>query len=228
MATPERTNMQATYFGENIEIVGCSFDEDGSIARVHFKNYSQYRKEFCGATQYSSLMDVKAEGSQEELNKFLQTFNNSERTKEMKTATTGSAKHSPAIKDKTLKELADIYNSKVSKNERIKAFRDRSTALRRIAEINSAKPSRGNRMNESQLKTPELKLVGKKSSLAGKYLYKLAKINPRRAGTHGWKSYEVLKDGMTYEQFTAAKGGSKHLLHDIEKGWVEARDKPKA
>lgn len=216
--------MFATHFGEKIEIVGCSFDDDDTIAKVHFKCYSQYQQEYCGATQYTSLMDVKADGDREELIKYLQSFKNLRKDKTMKTATTGSAKHTPDNKDKSLKELTADYNSKVKPSDRIKTFRDRPTALRRLAKVSGAKPSKGKKMEPNVIK-----LVGKKSSVAGKYLYKVAKVNPRRAGTHGWKSYELLQDGMTYEQFVAQKGaGSKHLTHDIKKGWVEARANPKA
>lgn len=61
---------------------------------------------------------------------------------------------------------------------------------------------------------------GRKSSLAGKKIKILAKENPRREGTHGHKSFSLMKDGMTYEEFVKAGGRPADLKWDIEKGNV--------
>lgn len=81
---------------------------------------------------------------------------------------------------------------------------------------------------ESTGAEPIIRLVGKRSSLAGKFLYKVVASNPRRPGSHGWYSFEALRDGMTYEQFIMSKGGAKHLAWDIDHGYVIALDKPRS
>lgn len=79
-------------------------------------------------------------------------------------------------------------------------------------------------------KSKKAPAAGKASSLKGKKLYKKVKDNPRRKGTHGFKAYALIKDGMTYEAFIAAAdkakiggGGAKHLRWEIDRGRVVAK-----
>jgi hypothetical protein len=44
------------------------------------------------------------------------------------------------------------------------------------------------------------KMPVSRSAFSGKKITKLTKENPRRAGTHGHKSFALLMPGMTYEQ----------------------------
>jgi hypothetical protein len=46
---------------------------------------------------------------------------------------------------------------------------------------------------------------------------------PRREGTHGFKSFALIKNGMSYEAFIAAGGRTKDLAWDIDRKRVEAR-----
>ncbi len=48
-------------------------------------------------------------------------------------------------------------------------------------------------------------------------IVKLVQYNPRRDGTHGWDSWEVLKPDMTYEQFLKAGGRHVDLAWDVQK-----------
>lgn len=66
-------------------------------------------------------------------------------------------------------------------------------------------------------------LPGPHSSLAGKRLYKKVEANPRRAGTHGFTSFALIKDGMTYEEYRLAGGRSNDLAWDIAHGFVEVK-----
>jgi DNA-binding MarR family transcriptional regulator len=65
---------------------------------------------------------------------------------------------------------------------------------------------------------------GPRSKLDGKKLYRIAKTNPRREGTWGYKSFELIKDGMTFEAYKAAGGRNNDLAWDIAHGFVEVRD----
>lgn len=153
--------------------------------------------------------------------------------------------------NKPIGDIVKLYNSLVPASKHVKKFRDKATALRRLTEAFAGETKKNATKKPTAAKndsTPKAKakpkaavvekavtpppagqitLVGKKSSLAGKFLYKAIKENPRREGTHGWHSWNCLKDGMTYEQFILNRGGNKHLAWDIKAGHVEVRSKPK-
>lgn len=64
---------------------------------------------------------------------------------------------------------------------------------------------------------------GPRSSKNGKKIFKLVDGNPRREGTHGHKSFALIKDGMTYEQYMQAGGRNNDLGWDIDHKYVELR-----
>lgn len=53
------------------------------------------------------------------------------------------------------------------------------------------------------------------SKFSSKKITKLVKDNPRRKGTWGWKSFNLIKSGMTYEQYLAAGGRRNDLAWDV-------------
>lgn len=72
--------------------------------------------------------------------------------------------------------------------------------------------------------------VSARSKMAGLKLYpagKSKKENPRKAGSHGWRSMKIIMDnpGITYEDFIKKGGRSNDLAYDIGKGFAEARGK---
>lgn len=62
---------------------------------------------------------------------------------------------------------------------------------------------------------------GRVSQFAGKTIVRLVKGNPRREDTHGYNSWNLLKKGMTYEQYIAAGGRRVDLAWDLMKGNVK-------
>jgi DNA-binding MarR family transcriptional regulator len=66
---------------------------------------------------------------------------------------------------------------------------------------------------------------GPRSNLSGKHIYRISKTNPRREGTHGYKSFALIKDGMTFEAYRQAGGRNNDLAWDLDHGFVEMRDK---
>ena len=110
-------------------------------------------------------------------------------------------------------------------------FRDRATAEQRVAELIKAhnelagptsKETKTKKMTEAPIApTTEKSARGRTSSLAGKTLVKLSAENPRREGTNGWKSWNLISEGMTYEQFIAAGGRRVDLAWDIKAGNIE-------
>jgi hypothetical protein len=64
---------------------------------------------------------------------------------------------------------------------------------------------------------------GRTSSLAGKTIVKISAENPRREGTNGWKSWNLIKAGMTYEQYVAAGGRRVDLAWDLKAGHIELK-----
>lgn len=63
--------------------------------------------------------------------------------------------------------------------------------------------------------------AGRPSAFAGKKIQKLADKNPRREGTAGYKSWEKIRNGMTYEQYLEAGGRRQDLAWDIEHKYVK-------
>ena len=67
--------------------------------------------------------------------------------------------------------------------------------------------------------------AGRKSSFQGQKLFPLAQENPRRKGSFGWRSFEVLrqKPGIEYAEFLADGGRRVDLAWDIKHGYVTAK-----
>lgn len=64
---------------------------------------------------------------------------------------------------------------------------------------------------------------GRPSELAGKKIHIKAKENPRRKGTAGYKSFELMKEGLSVEDFVAAGGRMADLRWDIKHKHVEVK-----
>ena len=57
--------------------------------------------------------------------------------------------------------------------------------------------------------------TGRPSAFSGKRITRLVKENPRRKGSAGFKSFSIIKSGMSYEQFLAAGGRRQDLAYDV-------------
>ena len=68
----------------------------------------------------------------------------------------------------------------------------------------------------------EIKLPGpgRSSKFLSKTIHKNIQNNPRRHGTYGYRSWEIIEDGMFYEAYYAAGGRQRDLKWDLDKGWV--------
>lgn len=64
---------------------------------------------------------------------------------------------------------------------------------------------------------------GRNGSLAGMVIYKKTDKNPRREGSIGFKSFALIRNGMTYNQYIDAGGRNKDLRWDEEHGFVEIK-----
>lgn len=68
---------------------------------------------------------------------------------------------------------------------------------------------------------------GRRSAFEGKTIIANRSINPRRAGTHGFRSYAVLmeagKKGLAYADYIAKGGRPNDLAWDLERNWVEVK-----
>lgn len=63
--------------------------------------------------------------------------------------------------------------------------------------------------------------AGRPSKYAGMVIKKVEKENPRKKGTSGYKSWELLRSGMTYEAYIAAGGVRRDMEWDLDRGWVK-------
>ena len=64
---------------------------------------------------------------------------------------------------------------------------------------------------------------GRKNANAGKKIYLKVEGNPRRVGTIGYKSFSLLRNGMTLEEYLAAGGRNVDLRWELSKKTVELR-----
>ena len=73
--------------------------------------------------------------------------------------------------------------------------------------------------------SPNTAEATRNSQFAGRKPYPKTKANPRREGSHGFRSLGIIiaKPGIGYEQFLAAGGRNRDLRYDVAKKHVEAR-----
>lgn len=64
---------------------------------------------------------------------------------------------------------------------------------------------------------------GRVSQYAGKFLYRLRKKNPRRAGTHSHAIWNKMRDGMTYDAYIEIGGKNVDLQYEVKHGRIAAR-----
>ena len=61
-------------------------------------------------------------------------------------------------------------------------------------------------------------------SFKGCKIFKNQQENPRRPGSLGFAAWELLQDGMTFDEYLAAGGGGNHLRWDWDHGLVRIVD----
>lgn len=131
-----------------------------------------------------------------------------------------------------LDNLVQFYNAHNTTNP-IKSFRDRKTAADRLLALAEAKAKiiksaeQENEMQNAALKKePSTETrKGRTSSFHGKVIRLAPGIttNPRREGTHGYKSMEIImksKVGVIYEDFIRQGGRRQDLAWDLAHGNV--------
>ncbi len=64
---------------------------------------------------------------------------------------------------------------------------------------------------------------GRASEFTGQRIIRLKKENPRREGSKGYQSWEVIEKGMTYEQYIEAGGRRVDLAWDIAHGNIRMK-----
>lgn len=145
--------------------------------------------------------------------------------------------------------LVEIYNARSEK--KVKKFEDRATAARRVWKLlqeavqpvklpdyitkqsNSEEPEPMAKTATKELKekAPKAeKVAGEKASrkgrtgkFVGKRLFATQQGNPRRIGTFGFQSYEIIRgklEGVAYEDYVAAGGRPQDLQWDMKREWV--------
>lgn len=151
------------------------------------------------------------------------------------------------IKTAELKDLIAWYNENSGSKTKVTKFKDRAsaeenchelyTAINEIASGNSkakpAKPAKESAASKKAAKPAKAKKEGEEgednrgrvSKYAGKKIHRLVKENPRREGSHGHKSFEVIpaKGGISYEDYIAGGGRSNDLAYDIDKEFAEVK-----
>lgn len=132
-------------------------------------------------------------------------------------------------------DLVKWYNENSGTKALVK-FKDRATAEKRCAELKQAINELSGKSSKKAAAAPKEKKVkapkgesnpaenrGRNSSYASKKIYKKTEENPRRENTHGHKSFSVIKNGMTFEDYIAAGGRANDLRWDLERGHLELK-----
>lgn len=155
-------------------------------------------------------------------------------------------RYTPIDLDKaSIEEMTEWYN-KHSGYTQIKRFNDHALAVKRCVEVKKAMDEMQKRANDPKgvskkainkqtMKENKMKAKGKKaekktakvttkgkvgakSSIRDMKIVKVAKENPRREGTEGYKSWEKIKSGMTYLQAIDAGARNVDIRCDVSKG----------
>lgn len=142
-------------------------------------------------------------------------------------------------KNLSLANMRDLFNALT--NENVKRFSDRPAAARRLFSALEAlepeaseekqpenpattKPKKEKKSREDGAKETRGRKKGS-GTFAGKTLIGKKEVNPRRPGSHGFKSYEIIREagpkGIAYEDFIAKGGRGNDLRWDIDHKWVE-------
>lgn len=139
------------------------------------------------------------------------------------------------LEDKSTQELVELYNSLAKPENRIKKFRDRATALRRVSEtIATKKFSPASKTTPQEEEKPMSLLPGgsakkqehtpapkpKAEKKKDRTISILVEVNPRREGTAGWHNFNLYRDGMTVAEYRAAGGASNHFNWDLKHGFI--------
>ena len=114
----------------------------------------------------------------------------------------------------TMKEVEEVR----AKNAPKKSKKNKKAAA---AEKTSTKKEKGKSSKKS--KSSKRNGAGRVSEFAGKTIVRLQKENPRREGSQGWKSWSVIKKGMTYEEFIKAGGSRGSLAKEIKNKRIKLR-----
>lgn len=144
-------------------------------------------------------------------------------------------------KNLSLANMRDLFNSLT--NENVKRFSDRPAAARRLfsalealePEVSAAEekqpeeaaPAKSRKEKRPREDGAEETRGRKKGSgtFAGKTLIGKKDVNPRRPGSHGFKSYEIIREagakGISYEDYIARGGRGNDLRWDIAHKWVD-------
>jgi hypothetical protein len=139
------------------------------------------------------------------------------------------------LADLPLTLLVTLHNI-IRPEKPVRKFADRDTATKRMAgvlealatpgTVSEASPVAGaigdagapatNGAEPKQPKTPSER-AGK---LKGMTILRLTRANPRKAGTSGGRSWDLITKGMTVEEFLAAGGIRRDLEWDIDHKWT--------
>jgi|SRR5687768_6660029 len=138
-------------------------------------------------------------------------------------------------------DIRAIFNKLT--NENVKKFSTRGAAARRLWEaLRAIQPAEAPEPQEAKKNERAPKEPGKTApqeepgtrgrkpgsgKFAGKVIVPRKETNPRRAGTFGFKSFEIIKgriEGVPFEEYIKSGGRPKDLQWDIDHKWAEVRD----
>jgi hypothetical protein len=140
--------------------------------------------------------------------------NMTKQTLTVKTSTKGKAKAPPAVLARNL-PASEVHSRRAAEKRNGKANGKAPPAAKANGKAPPAKTAKA--------KAPG---IPRTSKFAGKQIICLRKDNPRREGTCGWKSYNILlknKGKMSYDAYKAAGGRNNDLQWDLDHNFVSVK-----
>jgi hypothetical protein len=117
----------------------------------------------------------------------------------------------PAAATEEKKELPDDHIPGFAKEAKKKAEKKAKEPPAKAPPLPKGKPSK-------------IKVPGPKGKFSGKIIKVIAKESPYTKGSSREKSYALIKDGMTYEDFQVKVGKTNDLRYGLEKGHYQLVD----
>lgn len=85
----------------------------------------------------------------------------------------------------------------------------------------AAKKGSAKKAAKKGAKTAKAERKVRTSPYAGMKIVKLVTKNPRKAGTSGASSWDVIRNGMKYEEYIKAGGKRRDLEWDVDHEWAK-------
>jgi hypothetical protein len=126
----------------------------------------------------------------------------------------------PKASKKSIAKKAAVARGKAKKAAPKKAA-PKKAAPKKAAPKKAAPKKAAPKKAAPKAKTEGSGRPGRPSQFAGKKITKLVKENPRREGSEGHASFDLITSGMKFEKYVELGGSPSQLAYCVEHGFVK-------